>query len=87
MRRNLSTGFRVPDRGYVNPSPSGDGWRQHVLAGDRVATSGNVTDEAWGRYIEEQKPPEPGDDFKKVVQSAAWPIDPASSRNPKRAEA
>ena len=48
-----------------------------------MATSGNVTDEAWGRYIEEQKPPEPDDDFKKVVQSAAWPIDPASSRNPK----
>ena len=31
-----------------------------------VATSGNVTDEVWKRYIEEQKPPSPDDDFDMV---------------------
>jgi hypothetical protein len=31
-----------------------------------VATSGNVTDEVRKRYIEEQKPPEPDDDFNVV---------------------
>jgi putative transposase len=31
-----------------------------------VATSGNVTDDVWKRYIEEQKPPEPDDDFNVV---------------------
>jgi putative transposase len=31
-----------------------------------VATSGNVTDEAWKRYIEEQKPPKPDTDFNVV---------------------
>jgi putative transposase len=35
-------------------------WGQHLWArGYWVATSGNVTDEVWKRYIEEQKPPEP----------------------------
>ena len=28
-----------------------------------VCTSGNVTDEVWKRYIEEQTPPEADDDF------------------------
>jgi len=33
-------------------------WGQHLWAqGYWVATSGNVTDEVWKRYIEEQKPP------------------------------
>ncbi len=42
-------------------------WGQHVWArGHWVATSGNVTDEVWKRYIEEQKPPEPDDDFQVV---------------------
>ena len=42
-------------------------WGQHLWArGYWVATSGNVTDEVWKRYIEEQKPPEPDDDFKVV---------------------
>ena len=42
-------------------------WCQHLWArGYWVATSGNVTDEVWKRYIEEQKPPEPDDDFKVV---------------------
>jgi putative transposase len=31
-----------------------------------VATSGNVTDEVWKRYIEEKKPPTPDDDFNVV---------------------
>jgi putative transposase len=31
-----------------------------------VASSGNVTDEVWKRYIEEQKPPAPDDDFNVV---------------------
>ncbi len=42
-------------------------WGQHLRArGYWVATSGNVTDEVWKRYIEEQKPPAPDDDFKVV---------------------
>ena len=31
-----------------------------------VATSGNVTDEVWRKYIEEQKPEPPDDHFKVV---------------------
>jgi putative transposase len=39
-------------------------WSQRLWArGYWVATSGNVTDEVWKRYIEEQKPPQPVDDF------------------------
>jgi putative transposase len=42
-------------------------WRQHLWArGYWVATSGNVTDEVWKRYIEEQKLPAPDDDFNVV---------------------
>lgn len=42
-------------------------WGQHLWArGYWVATSGNVTDEVWKRYIEEQKPPTPDDDFNVV---------------------
>jgi putative transposase len=42
-------------------------WGQHLWApGYWVATSRNVTDEVWKRYMEEQKPPEPDDDFKVV---------------------
>ena len=42
-------------------------WSQHLWArGYWVATSGNVTDEVWKRYIEEQKPPAPDDDFNVV---------------------
>jgi len=42
-------------------------WGQHLWAhGYWVATSGNVTEEVWKRYIEEQKLPEPDDDFKVV---------------------
>ena len=56
-------------------------WGQHLWArGYWVATSGNVTDEVWKEYINNQKPPEPDDDFN-VVQSAEGPIKPASSRN------
>jgi putative transposase len=31
-----------------------------------VCTSGNITDEMWQKYIEDQKPEEPDDDFKVV---------------------
>jgi REP element-mobilizing transposase RayT len=31
-----------------------------------VATSGNVTDEVWKKYIEDQKPEDPDDHFKVV---------------------
>jgi putative transposase len=42
-------------------------WGQHLWArGYWVATSGNVTDEVWKRYIEKQNPPAPDDDFKVV---------------------
>ncbi len=42
-------------------------WGQHLWArGYWVATSGNVTDEVWKRYIEEQKPPVPDYDFNVV---------------------
>ncbi len=39
-------------------------WGQHLWArGYWVASSGNVTDEVWKEYIENQKPNEPDDDF------------------------
>lgn len=42
-------------------------WGQHLWArGYWVASSGNVTDEVWQRYIEEQKPEPPDDHFKVV---------------------
>ena len=31
-----------------------------------MASSGNVTDEVWKKYIEDQKPEEPDDGFKVV---------------------
>ena len=40
-------------------------WGQHLLArGYWVASSGNVTDDVWKKYIEDQQPKEPGDDFR-----------------------
>lgn len=40
-------------------------WGQHLWArGYWVASSGNVTDEVWKKYIEEQRPDEPDDDFR-----------------------
>jgi putative transposase len=42
-------------------------WGQHLWGrGYWVSTSGNVTDEVWKRYIEEQKLPESDDDFNVV---------------------
>ncbi len=42
-------------------------WGQHLWArGYWVASSGNVTDEVWKKYIEEQKPEDPDDNFKVV---------------------
>ena len=42
-------------------------WGQHLWArGYWVASSGNVTDEVWQKYIEEQKPEAPDDNFKIV---------------------
>ena len=42
-------------------------WGQHLWArGYQVASSGNVTDEVWKKYIEEQKPEPPDDNFKVV---------------------
>ena len=42
-------------------------WGQHLWGrGYWVASSGNVTDEVWMKYIEEQKPEEPDDNFKIV---------------------
>ena len=42
-------------------------WGQHLWSrGCWVATSGNVTDEVWKKYIEDQKPEEPDDHFKVV---------------------
>ena len=39
-------------------------WGQHLWArGYWVVSSGNVTDEVWKEYIENQKAPEPDDDF------------------------
>ena len=39
-------------------------WGQHLWArGYWVASSGNVTDEVWKQYIENQKPPDPDDNF------------------------
>ena len=40
---------------------------QHLRArGYWVASSGNVTDEVWKKYIEEQHAPEPDDNFRVV---------------------
>lgn len=42
-------------------------WGQHLWGrGYWVASSGNVTDEVWKKYIEDQKPEEPDDDFNVV---------------------
>jgi len=42
-------------------------WGQHLWGrGYWVATSGNVTDEVWKKYIEDQKPEVPDDNFKIV---------------------
>ena len=42
-------------------------WGQHLWArGYWVASSGNVTDEVWKKYIEGQKPEAPDDNFKVV---------------------
>jgi putative transposase len=42
-------------------------WGQHLWArGYWVASSGNVTDEVWKKYIETQKPEPPDDNFKVV---------------------
>ena len=37
-----------------------------VEQGYWVASSGNVTDDVWKKYIEDQKPEEPDDNFKVV---------------------
>ncbi len=42
-------------------------WGQHLWArGYWVASSGNVTDEVWKKYIETQKPEPPDDNFKVI---------------------
>lgn len=42
-------------------------WGQHLWGrGYWVASSGNVTDEVWKKYIEDQKPETPDDHFKVV---------------------
>ena len=42
-------------------------WGQHLWGrGYWVASSGNVTDEVWKKYIEDQKPETPDDNFKVV---------------------
>ena len=42
-------------------------WGQHLWGrGYWVASSGNVTDDVWKKYIEDQKPEEPDDNFKVV---------------------
>jgi putative transposase len=42
-------------------------WGQHLWArGYWVASSGNVTDDVWKKYIEDQKPEVPDDHFKVV---------------------
>ena len=42
-------------------------WGQHLwVRGYRVASSGNVTDDVWKKYIEDQKPPESDDSFKVI---------------------
>jgi putative transposase len=42
-------------------------WGQHLWSrGYWVASSGNVTDEVWKKYIEDQQPEPPDDNFKVV---------------------
>jgi putative transposase len=43
-------------------------WGQHLWArGYWVASSGNVTDDVWKKYIEDQQPQEPDDDFRVLI--------------------
>ena len=50
-------------------------WGQHLWGrGYWVASSGNVTDEVWKKYIENQKPEEP-DDNCNVVQVGPRPTE------------
>src|SRR5271169_6803678 len=61
-------------------------WGQHLWGrGYWVATSGNVPDEVWKKYIEDQKPDVPDDHFNVVQQvgPCCGPPNPAFSRNPK----
>jgi hypothetical protein len=61
-------------------------WGQHLWGrGYWVATSGNVPDEVWKKYIEDQKPEVPDDHFNVVQQvgPCCGPPNPAFSRNPK----
>jgi REP-associated tyrosine transposase len=51
-------------------------WGQHLWArGYWVASSGNVTDDVWKKYIEDQQPKEPDDDFRCYSR----PLGPAQS--------
>jgi hypothetical protein len=52
-------GVSGADRVVLGPASKGRGYW--------VATSGNVTDEVWKKYIEDQKPELPDDDFKAVT--------------------
>src|ERR1700752_2794646 len=48
-------------------------WGQHLWSrGYWVATSGNVTDEVWKKYIEDQKPEEPDDVQEICTLGSAW---------------
>jgi hypothetical protein len=60
-------------------------WGQHLWGrGYWVASSGNVTDEVWQKYIEDQKPEVPDDNFKvvwtqgrpKADEHPAWAVSP-----------
>ena len=72
--RQIVDSFRVPDRGSVNPSPLGDGsW--FVLA---------LEDCQRGFFVVARQAVEPNLPYLgegPCLQSAAWPINPASSRN------
>ena len=63
-RKDLGTWYEVVKR--IRSAGEAELGAGFVGAGLLVATSGNVTDEVWKRYIEEQKPPSPDDDFNVV---------------------
>jgi len=64
-------GGAIPEGQKLAQSVVGASLVAETLLGDHlwargywVASSGNVTDEVWKKYIEEQKPDESDDDFR-----------------------
>jgi len=71
MREKFSTQTREPVAGgsllSEFPKLRKQYWGQHLWGrGYWVVSSGNVTDDMWKKYIDEQQPDEPDDNFRVV---------------------